>query len=535
MMRFTKCLCSVCIVLICLYMQCTQPVAGGTSTTDNPKVLGSILDSDRLPVSGVRVLLLPADFDPMRNTGAMTADTTDVDGKYELQTLRSGTFNVQAVHAGTGGLIRDVNVNNHDSVVLVDDLSIDECGTVRVDIHGAVGRTSGYIYIPGTTVFKLLTDVDGTVELDGVPAALLPAVCYVADSNSVPEVLRYDINIEPSGVTRVAMPQWRYEVRLQINTASSGAGVATDVTDFPLLVRLDSRHLDFDEASPDGSDVRFTKGDRTLLAVQVDYWSREAAKAALWVLVDTIYGSDSTQNLFMYYGFSGATGLQEGAPVFDSTNGFAGVWHLDSSCGDATGNGNDGTNHGARILGQGAIGTAMTFGGSDSIKIGGLLGEPENVTLSAWVRTDTAPSVGQEIVTLGDAVLLRADEKSGYGTGGYAHQGNNDTLFNEVTSGLTIAKTGWRYLVFTFDNDNHVQMLYIDGIPVTTAFSEYAIDYSGVGSDTFIGMHGNGKQSGYAMRGDIDEVRVSTVVRSAAWIRLCYMNQGNVDRLVRFR
>ena len=79
------------------------------------------------------------------------------------------------------------------------------------------------------------------------------------------------------------------------------------------------------------------------------------------------------------------------------------------------------------------------------------------------------------------------------------------------------------------------QVLYIDGEPVTTVNSTYAIDYKGVGNNTFIGIHGFDKQDGYAMRGDIDEVRVSAAARPADWIRLCYMNQRSDDRLVRFR
>jgi len=305
---------------------------------------------------------------------------------------------------------------------------------------------------------------------------------------------------------------------------------------FPILVRLNSNNFNFSSAQIDGGDIRFTKPDNTTLPYEIERWDPVAERAEVWVKVDTILGNDTDQAVMMFWGNPQAQTYSNGGMVFGSDNGFIGVWHLDSVCADATYNRYDGTNFGASDT-DGIIGRAKKFNGQDSIRISGLMGEPASLTLSGWVKVDTTMASGQEIVTIGDAALIRADEKvGGYGTGGYAHRftKNGDTSFTKVTSGQNIAKTGWRHVAFTFNNETHVHTLFIDGAAIRTDSSSYPIDYSGVGENTFIGAHGNNKVH-YNSRGLIDEVRVGAVARSADWIKLCFMNQRIDGKLVYFK
>jgi hypothetical protein len=86
----------------------------------------------------------------------------------------------------------------------------------------------------------------------------------------------------------------------------------------------------------------------------------------------------------------------------------------------------------------------------------------------------------------------------------------------------------------TFDNATLAQTLYIDGKAYPSAISSGAINYSGVGTNTLIGKHGNGK-TGFNFIGRIDEARVNKIALSADWIKLCYMNQKDIDALVVFK
>jgi hypothetical protein len=73
-----------CGALLCLAMAapalffCTNlDMAGGSSSTDNGKILGMICLENSLPASHTRVTLRPADFDPYQDTGVHRIDTTD--------------------------------------------------------------------------------------------------------------------------------------------------------------------------------------------------------------------------------------------------------------------------------------------------------------------------------------------------------------------------------------------------------------------------------------------------------------------------
>ena len=251
--------------------------------------------------------------------------------------------------------------------------------------------------------------------------------------------------------------------------------------------------------------------------------------------VDTVHGNGSVNAINMYWGNANTSGASNGAAVFDTADGFAAVCHLNNGCGDATANGYTGTNYGA-IDTEGIIGNSKKFNGSDSIQIPGLLGSPASVSLSAWAQLDMRSPQGAEVVSIGDAATIRMDDsRAGFGTEGGFHASttNTDTVFTSIISSRNLAKTGWHYLVFTFDDASREQMLYIDGFRANKINKNAAIDYSGVGINTLIGKHGNGKNS-FNFIGRIDEVRASKNVLSADWITLCYMNQKAQDLLVEF-
>jgi hypothetical protein len=181
------------------------------------------------------------------------------------------------------------------------------------------------------------------------------------------------------------------------------------------------------------------------------------------------------------------------------------------------------------------IGPAKGFNGSEGIKIPGLLGQPQSITLSAWTRLDTVLNWGSEVISLGNAVLLRMDQAKAPAGGikGSFHI-NSDTIWYDLISDTYLQKTGWHYLSFAIDGVNHTQTLTIDGIVYSYRTLQAPIFYSGMGTDTWIGRHGN-KEQNWFFKGIIDEVRVSRVANSNDWTKLCFMNQKANDALVIFK
>jgi hypothetical protein len=102
--------------------------------------------------------------------------------------------------------------------------------------------------------------------------------------------------------------------------------------------------------------------------------------------------------------------------------------------------------------------------------------------------------------------------------------GGVDSTHCYTKTGLFYKKTGWHYLTYVVDPANGTQSFYIDGTLRASTDSAIAIVYTNVGTDTYLGKHGNARTD-FNFTGLIDEVRISRIAYSAAWIKLCYESQ----------
>ena len=118
-----------------------------------------------------------------------------------------------------------------------------------------------------------------------------------------------------------AYAAWARSAELSLNTAPSGAGIASTLTGFPLLVRLTADNFDFAQARPDGGDLRFAKPDGTPLPYEIERWDPNLRAAEAWVRLDTLRGGDSSQSIRMYWGNGAAADSSRGAAVFSAANG----------------------------------------------------------------------------------------------------------------------------------------------------------------------------------------------------------------------
>ena len=125
----------------------------------------------------------------------------------------------------------------------------------------------------------------------------------------------------------------------------------------------------------------------------------------------------------MYWGNPGATPISNSAAVFDTANGFAGVWHLGEngdSIYDATGNAFNGKKSGSN---DGA-GNDRQFGIFCKRKLYKNIRSaqpPVKCHPERLGAIDTSTGRGQDIVSIGDAVLIRVDDdrQRNRKTGGY--------------------------------------------------------------------------------------------------------------------
>jgi hypothetical protein len=518
-----------------LILRCSfEPFGGGT---EGGNVSGVFINDDGSASAKVTVLLIPSDYNPgaADQHNPIVASTTASDGSYTFDHVTHGSYSIEAAHTVSGqrSLVTGVIVSGEDIRIPADTLRVP--GAIRVFLPATADAATGYVYVPGTTIYTRYSGVTGYVVVSSLPAKSLPAICYATLSDPTPIVLRYDVHVVSKDTAVVANAGWKYARRLCLNTTETGAGVSQNVMGFPVIVRLTQENFDFTHAYADGSDIRFARSDTVRLPYEIERWDPVTKRAEVWVRVDTIYGNNGTQTITMYWGNSAAIDGSNGAAVFDTADNYAAVWHLNQNSTDATLNNHNGMASSATDT-SGIIGLCKKFNGSDSIKIAGLLGSPSSLTLSAWAQLDsTLPGGGSEILSIGDAALIRMDYAlGGLGTIGAIHL-TGDSAFYNVSSGRFLKRTGWHLITHAIDQSTHIHTLYIDGVKAASrADSNVTIIYSGVGRDTYIGKHGNGKTV-FNFFGRIDEVRVCGVARGADWVKLCYMNQKAEDALLLFR
>jgi hypothetical protein len=319
--------------------------------------------------------------------------------------------------------------------------------------------------------------------------------------------------------------EWTYSKNLYFNTKPSGANVTNNVVKFPILVRLDSTNFDFTTAQDSGQDVRFAKSDGTHLYYQIEKWDNIGQQAFVWVRADTIYGNDSLRYATMYWGNVNVFSMANAKAVFDTGNGFVGVWHLNNSdFTDATCNHNDATNYGTTDT-VGVIGTSRKFvyTNPDSIRVLGLLGSPATVTVSAWVKVEAIDATSGSVVSMGDNVVL---EHKTYIQDAYHYSSG----WNTSASTSNLIGAGWSYVTFVCNPGSSSQLIYVNGQQVASAANNAAIAYN-QGPNTLFGRHGNGGTAS-DFGGIMDEIRIERTNRSVDWIKLSYENQKPVQDLV---
>jgi hypothetical protein len=183
----------------------------------------------------------------------------------------------------------------------------------------------------------------------------LPVLCAVVPALAAPAPAPA---AAPAAAAKPAPPpedvaKWRYWKTIKIDTTASGAKVKGDVKNFPVPVTLTAETFDFAQAKDDGSDVRFSKtGKGAPLPASVESWDRAGQRAVVWVKLDVVKGNNKSQSFVMHWGNPAAAKLDGGGKqVFDTKEGWVGVWHLDEEGGTAENGYKDATGNEAHMTG----------------------------------------------------------------------------------------------------------------------------------------------------------------------------------------
>ncbi|MBF0433063.1 MAG: DUF2341 domain-containing protein [Fibrobacteria bacterium] len=466
-------------------------------------------------------------------------DTTNEEGAYSFENVEPGLYNIEAVSVDGdfNALAQDIEAPDvKDTNIIVPLLKLQAPGDIRVSLTEMGVQEGDYVYIPGTSVSDDISNEDVLQKLMNVslvPEGVFHEFMYGRGKDSVYNMLNEQMEVK-SGSTVVIQPyrSWMYLKKIGINTTGAGANIGNDLAEFPLLIRLNKDNFDFSQAQGKGQDVRFSKEDGTVVPFEIERWDSSAAVAEIWVKIDTVFGNTSKPYVRMYWGAPFVEGESKGGPVFDTANGFAGVWHLAEEGNVLTDGYKDVTAIGVHGKGSGlgdtsdvdgAIGVGQEFDGvNGQIDLGDftVLNGAEALTVSFWCLADSINFVNIAGVFSRGSSTQRVPRI-------YGVRGKDYILFRMKTPELdfdgdvhttSLTQGQWSFVSFTWDGN--IVTPFVDAVAGVTDSTEGSVLDDTDGSSS-IGDVSNGGN----WDGKLDEIRVSKTARSADWVKLNFETQ----------
>jgi hypothetical protein len=330
-----------------------------------------------------------------------------------------------------------------------------------------------------------------------------------------------------TGLLQTASAQyagWQHSGSIYLLTTPEGANLPASASEdnFPALVRLHKGVFDFSQAKANGEDIRFSTSTGTPLAYQVEEWDAANGTASIWVRIPTIKGN-SRQEIKLHWGRADANGESRGSAVFNESNGYLSVFHMNDPVKDEVGtleSKDTGTTSSSGMIGESRhfdVGKGINCGEKTATYPSG--SSPHSS--EAWFRAEkpNATILGWGNEQAQGKVVMQFASPPHINMDCYFSGGN-------VASGTTIPMSQWTHVVHTYRNGE--SRIYVNGVLDGTNTSQG----SPLAIKSPARMYIGGWYNNFSFVGDIDEVRISQVTRSAEWVKLQYENQKPLQTLV---
>jgi hypothetical protein len=342
-----------------------------------------------------------------------------------------------------------------------------------------------------------------------------------------------------AGTEAAGFQAWTDSADVYMDTSPSGAGMMTTITDFPLLIRLESPEFSFHRARGAGEDLRFATLAGTPLPHHVEHWDAASGRAAVWVLVDTVHADNSTQRIRMYWGNSAAADVSSPSAVFPASKGLLGVWHLGAGGTAARPNAVSASNAAMPVnydgdetrpgiiglcdsLDGGATGDYLDLGAGFSDFSGGF-------SWSAWIMP-TAVKRWSRLLDLSngpgaDNIVMGRENLTSHLFTNFPHQGGGQT---RLQADGAFTENQWQFFAVTISTDRTVRIFKNGALIGTTTMA--APISNNQRANNWIGR--SAWSADEFFQGMMDEVRVSSVPLGGAWFKLSYETQRPDQRTV---
>ena len=377
--------------------------------------------------------------------------------------------------------------------------------------------TSGINFYKSDDLSFIYTNVDTIIPYDQTATPLTVTATNYSSVDNVTLWYRYsDDNItwgDDGGAGSINWwdesgdgTDWPYR---KLITVDSGQ-IDDSLTNFPILINISGDNDLASHSQSDKDDLVFIlySDNTTVLNHEIENNGTDFVDA--WVNVTSL--SDTTDTLiWLYYG-NLTCGSQENAiDVWDSD--YLGVWHLHSDIMDSTVYDYDGTADGGIANAAGITGDGEYFDGDCHIDTDRDPGfGADAFTCEAWYKgTENSPW---------KAIMGSVDGSNGWAMINNAGSFNNWVEGSSTAAGV-INNNAWHYCVMTrdlgTDGSMYLDSIYkADTVATTDVDSPTTFEIGGWGNDAYEGI------------GTLDEIRLSDIQRSGAWITTTFNTITNV-------
>ncbi|MBN1600095.1 MAG: DUF2341 domain-containing protein [Chitinispirillaceae bacterium] len=526
----------VCIV------QCINPSsAGGTADTGNARVAAVIFSSDGTPAVRVPVILTKKEYLAAINSqapvwrGDIQFLSTDDSGHVVIDSLDSGDY------------VIEVNDTSGSAVCLRFSISAATDSTTKLygvmKSYASIGGNAGPLEDKTQKRFLLIYGLNRCVPVgdDGVFVVKdLPEgefdLKIISDVKKWEPVEIEDVAAVSNKTVQLPAAGWHYHKVIHINTTVAGAAIEDTLKQFPLLVRLSADNFSFSSARGNGKDIRFISLDSSVLSHEIEYWDSTKQQAFIWVLLDRINGNYSGPALYMQWGNNNASLFTDSSKVFSDT--YLTCFHFNGSVENSLKNSFAAIDSGSIHDAEGVVAGARRFDGANSFLYVKGLPERKSGSISFWFKPartfnnqaeKTQGIWGKKISdSINYTITLQGKEF-------YPVEGNvgklitkmedPDTGYYQTSKMTSFTANTWYHVLWAWGDST--EELYINGALENQILNSRSM--SGLGNDE-IGRSGydyNNVPNAEIryFNGSLDEFRMDSTQRSAAWAKFSYMNQ----------
>ena len=333
---------------------------------------------------------------------------------------------------------------------------------------------------------------------------------------------------------------WQYRKSITID----GSKVPATLSNFPVLVSLPSDGGLSGSAQANGNDILFTNSaGTTKLDHEIESYTASTGALIAWVNVPTVTSGTNTV-IYMYYGNSTVASQQNPTGVWDAN--YKGVWHLKESCTGAPGEFKDSTQNvingrgGAAgacptLISNGAIGGAQSFDGSnDNISMGtSTLLQPSELTFSYWIsRTGSWNGLQRRFFWAQGALqathgwYVDFTDSTGQNRPLNLATDHAGWLAPVMAPDTYYSLNTWTYMVVTYSTTANVAQSYKNAVSQgMTSWGTMPTSITSTSDPKYVAMSRDPAVN--YVQGNFDELRISNIVRSPAWIATEYANQNS--------